>query len=254
MADATTNTTNHKFDGTGNYDFWKRGCWVKAEGATEQEKTNWVLKRVEGTALGVLLAEFTDAQLIAGNPVATRQGLFQRLDPVYAKGAQNQQDAMRRLGRLRQGNKPFQEFLVEFNEIASQTGESQQRLVGLLCNAVSGARVDMIPMAQRETTIREAAAIFGSVIERSTQGRGQNGRGGRGGGRGGRQQTQGRQAQTRDMSEVECYNCGKKGHMARDCYGSKPKEGNKPSRGRETRTKPQEVEDEEDFRLHSGNE
>lgn len=258
MAEQTVSTSNHKFDGSGDYSFWKRGCWVKAEGADEQAKTTWVVKRVEGTPLGVLLAEFTDAQLeqANGNPFTTRRGVFQRLDPVYAKGAQNQQDAVRRLGRLRQGNKPFQEFLQEFNEIASQTGQSQPQLVGALCNAVSGSRVDMIPVAQRETTVREAAAIFGSVIERSTQGRGQSGRG-RGGfrGRGNHQSTQGRQAQTRDMSNMECYGCGNKGHMARDCPDRRGQQRNQPNRGRKANSRPKEVEEEdEDFQLHSGNE
>jgi len=60
MAEQTVSTSNHKFDGSGDYSFWKRGCWVKAEGADEQAKTTWVVKRVEGTPLGVLLAEFTD--------------------------------------------------------------------------------------------------------------------------------------------------------------------------------------------------
>jgi len=144
-------------------------------------------------------------------------------------------EAAAKLDWLRQGNKTVAEFSAEFDVLAAQAGilpavKSTLFFAKLSASIKKQFGGAYIADGQEYATIWKQAMAAEGVAKRENS-RSENGRS-RGRGRGGKGNTKGRGTQAdKDKRDVECYNCGKKGHYKSECR-SKAQEGSGSTRGR----------------------
>lgn len=227
------------FDGTGDYQAWK-GHWLleSLDDATEARKG--CIRSLRLGPQTQITARITAKT--ASNPYQTVHDVFAVLDPTYAAEGLSERVALQQLSRLRQKG-DYGTYLQEFNRLAAHTTLTDGQKVAMFLAGVEG-RIAAAASVLTEQGFATVAATLAQT-DRMTP-RGGGGNRGRGGGRGGRGGTTGRQASTRDMSTIECYSCGKKGHFERNCR-SKAKKA-------ETKEKESPEEAEDITEHYSGNE
>jgi hypothetical protein len=237
------------FDGTGDYQSWRRAQQVEAfmhDSSVAAAKV--VFRRVRGTAIETMLAAVSTSNL-AAFPFSSVDGILEALDLVYGgTGAYNKVEALRQLMRLRQGNQSFEDYIAKFQALAAKSQLDRPSLIGALQAGVNTKLAPAAAMIDESQEIGAAInrlkkvdqmtpnAVFKPRNDKPTRGRAAN-TGGRNG--------------SRDMSKVECYNCGEKGHLSRNC--SKPRKARK---GKIAEINPEESETDDivEYTHMSGNE
>jgi hypothetical protein len=212
------------FDGTGDYQAWKawaRGVALfgRADPVKAAEK---VFMNLRGTA-----AEMVMGQAAAtGDPFPDTNAIINALDLGYAGSTGiGQQEADRRLMRLRQKNMTFADYVIEFQTLATQSSFSRQAKISALMAGVNGKLAPAAAMLEPDvevgtaiTKLRQYDAMTPNPVARTkTEGR-SKGKAARGK----------KVREARDMSTIECYNCHKKGHLKKDCR-SKAKKAKEPA-------------------------
>jgi hypothetical protein len=218
------------YDGTGNYYDWKQQIQVKSldwedEGKTQDQQVRKVLLQLRGAAFSTA----TNGGNIAERPSSLAQ-LFARLEervPEYTSKA----GALGDLMRLKQGNKSLQEYTAEFDHLAAVAKISTEARATMFYAGLSFAIRDklgpaVIPEEDGYRKLwRMAEQASRTVVREKTRKERDAQRGGSRGGRGGGR-ARGRGAQTTQSagdgnsegSETRtCYNCGKPGHLRKDC-------------------------------------
>lgn len=261
----SSGSSGDKFSGVENYQAWKRKWKVQLlaeDDLTPLQKAKKLFKHVVGTASMHLLADVDeDAETF---PFNTPAQIFAILDNNYASaGGVTQADAAAELMGLRQGRGSVADYTTKFEmlaPIAKIAGESKIAcyLRGLTreINTTIGVNAPATwPLAVRAA--RRAEELNGG---HRAYPRGHTPRG-RGGGRGGGTRPQpGRQAN----EQRTCWICADPNHMARECpQQGRSNRGGRGSRGgggrapgRQSRTQPEPVPEEEpewEFEL-TGNE
>jgi hypothetical protein len=159
-----------------------------------------------------------------GDPFPSVNELLTTLDLGYAGSTGiGQQEADRRLIRLRQGTKAFPEYVIEFQTLCVQSSFSVQAKISALMAGVNAKLAPAAAMLDPDVTVGTAIAKLrqydamtpNPAPRQKAEGRGKN-------------TTRGKAVRgTRDMSSIECYNCHKKGHLKKDCT-SKAKKAKEP--------------------------
>lgn len=254
--------TGDKFDGTGNYQAWKRKWRVTllAEDRDNLWKAKELFKHVTGNASIMLLADVTDEDITF--PFASPAAIFRILDASYGEASEaSGADAMASLMRLRQAGKTVDEYALEFEgltPIARVQGDNKIAMfiegLSLDVRTIMGvASFDSWPSVLRAARRAETMA----QAQKRLSNRRTAGRSSRGGG------SYAQRPHARGATEERlCFNCNKAGHMVRDCpaIGKGGSRSGRPggtrdknARARQTREQEELDEDEYDFDL-AGNE
>jgi len=177
----------------------------------------------------------------------TTIGLMTALDKLYEKpSASNKVFLMKRLFNMKmvEGGS-VTDHLNEFNTVTSQLTsvnvnfddevrallilcslpESWNGLVMAVSNSVSGSNTlkfdDVVSVILSEEMRRKSTGeTSGNALTVENRGR-QKERGKSSGNRG-----KSKHDRSKSKGRIECWNCGKKGHMKKDCWSQKGKEGN----------------------------
>lgn len=232
----------NRFDGNGNYRAWKNKWTVELICTTEAatRKAMRVFRSLEGDALEEVLAGF-DVDDLAGFPFENPKAIWDKLDPVYGgTTAASKGEAMGQLSRLRQGTRGVEDYIHDFGKIAAGAGLDEEARINMFIAGLSmdtrramgtatpARYVEALRMARQGyelRTTRNSAPQFTSWKHRGQ----------------GRRGTRGRQVTTtgeRDMTQIECFQCGRTGHMKRDCRQRQGRGGGTPRqpRGRRAET------------------
>lgn len=196
---------------TGEQDFflWKRAMQVQlaAEGGTPVDKAKWLIKRIGGSAVDACLdginLESETFQFSGPNDI------FSRLGGIYGGLTEaTRQDAMRELARLRQGNKSFDEYLVDFNRLANQAQLQSPSRVAMMMAGISSRLAPYAGSAHYEDY-----AGFVQLMRRTDAMMPRERKGPTPAANQGRQR--GRAA--REGKPIKCWNCDTEGHTKREC-------------------------------------
>lgn len=247
-----------KFDGTGNYQAWKRKWRVTllAEDKTNLWKAKELFKHITGNASIMLLADITDEDLTF--PFGSPAEIFAILDASYGEASEaSGADAMATLMRLRQAGKTVDEYALEFEGLTPIAKIKGDNKIAMFIEGLSLDVRTIMGVANFSSWPGVLRAARRAETMAQAQKRLANRRGPARPGRSGPH----RGAMTRGATEERlCFSCNKAGHMARDC----PANGKGGSRGqtrgaRNTNARGRraqedfEEEDEYDFEL-AGNE
>jgi len=183
-----------------------------------------VLGRLGGTALQTAMS----AVLRKKKESVSEDTFFDALDAVYLGAhVQSIEVAVAHLSGLRQGKMTVTEYIEKVNAITAGLNMETKMVIGFIRRgikkelAIATGAVAYDDIGTYEGALRQMEAVIGTYATPAPNPRGGSGRGGyRGGYRGGGfQRGRGAETMERDMSQVVCYNCSKKGHMARECRG-----------------------------------
>lgn len=141
-------------------------------------------------------------------------------------GGGAQERARDELDRLRQGSTDVGEYILKFTDLASQAGldetEKNRRFIN---NANESLRLHLIGhSATTFSTLAERARMIAPITDRQYQRTKGRQLGGKSHGRG--ERVNSAQEKGRKFGG-ECYNCGKKGHMKKDCRSPPRQTGRK---------------------------
>lgn len=205
----------YTFDGTGDYTSWRR--WAQVTALTEDSATGAtkkVFKALRGMAVDVALSN-QDTDNLSAFPFNTVGEILVVLDTQFSGGnLQNKQEATRLLMRLRQGNRPFEDFAQELVMLASKAKVDNTTKIAALQAGVATKLTHAAAMLDGDIEIGQAIMKLKRVDSMTPNPQ----RFQRGGGND--KNTKGRSVttnKTRDKSKIECYNCHKMGHYKRDC-------------------------------------
>lgn len=204
------------FDGTGNYRAWRKKMRVTAimEGWSDIQAMRYTFRRVTGAANAILLADLGDND--DEFPWTNQIQVLAQLDPVYGGSSlSGVVEAARKLKLLRQDG-TLDTYIKEFAQASADAGiggatAASMFVTGLKPNLALACATHQFGNLSHAI---QAARAAEPAAERASKaaGRTSNGSRGRGGWK-----AAGRTAQTEDLSKVECYFCGNKGHMKKDC-------------------------------------
>jgi len=222
------------FDGKKNYISWRQRQialgFTKADAGKNAVR---VFELVEGEAADVLTAAMP-AELTEF-PFATAAEVFAALDEVYGGAtAEARATALGKIVRLRQGGTSLEEHLTEWSGLAAAARISGADAVTYLRESLSKTLRGMLAaqeftstaalmVAARRADMNKPAERAWNPREGQRQGRRRNRQNGKRGGAAtsGAALTEA-QKKERDK-DIECYNCGKKGHRRADCRQKKGK-------------------------------
>lgn len=214
-------TGGSTFDGTGDYQSWRRAQQVEAfmhDSGVAAAKV--VFRRLRGAAIDTALAA-VQVNNLAGFPFQTVAEILIALDLGYGGTlAYTKVEAVRQLMRLRQGTRSFEDYVQQFQSLAAKSQLDNASLIAALQAGVSGKLAPTAAMIEEDTILGTAIGRLKKVdlmTPNTTFPKRDNG---------GNKSFKGRASSTddkpkRDLSAVTCYNCDKKGHLARDCRGPK---------------------------------
>jgi Zinc knuckle len=229
-ADDNSNGSKNTFDGTGDYRAWKRGAQVAAlKKDTPLAGAKEVFNQLRGTALDIAL-EGIDTDQLTEFPFQHPSDIFRALQLVYdTDGSENQKDARRQLMRLRQGNKDLSDFLPDFLALASRGKVDNITKIAALQAAVNQRLAPAAAVSESDDFGALVAVLkrYEMMTPKAPQGQ-------RSGYKKEKHHTKGRQAITRDRSEIVCFNCNKKGHFKRDCRSAAVKKAKADAEGEES--------------------
>lgn len=249
-----------KFDGSGNYQAWKRKWRVTliAEEKTDQWKAKELFKHVTGNASVMLLADITDEDLTF--PFVNPAAIFRILDASYGEASEaTGADAMATLMRLRQLGKTVDEYALEFEGLAPIAGIRGDNKIAVFTEGLSldiRTIMGVSSFSSWPAVLRAARRAEGMAQAQRKRAGNRGSKGGSARGRGNYAgQSHGRGA----AEERLCFICNEAGHIARGC----PRNGRGGSRGgrgggprqitQGRRAQEEEDEPEYDFEL-AGNE
>jgi len=202
------------FDGTGDYEAWKRGATVMALTAdTPAAGAKAIFKLLRGSAVDTATASLGTAAPTTF-PWATAATLLEVLDSTYGTStAERQKEALRKIGRLRQGNKTLTEHLEQFNTLASQAQINAPQKISLLKATVSARLATPAALIDEDTIggFMQKLKIADDMIPSPAPGQK----------RGWKKVEKTKARQVTASEDIRCYNCNKNGHIARKCPDKK---------------------------------
>jgi hypothetical protein len=207
MEEDTKTSSKHVFDGTGDYESWKRNqlrrLLTSSQVLSDEEQAKAVFRHLAGEAADVAWA----GEDLQDFPFLDKSVIFRKLDEIYLGAAkQNKGEAMRALIRLRQkGN--LEEHAQEFLALALRAEIGKTELAGAFQGTLS-QRLAVATLNANTTdfgAFMQAAKKADAVVPRfsPTKTPWKNGT------------TKGRM--THSTGEKLCHGCQKPGHFQYDC-------------------------------------
>jgi len=233
------------FDGSQDYMAWR--TWAQGKALFGRNNKPRAAETVFDCLRGGPAVQVMSGANATGDPFNTVEDILVILDQAYGGTAgMGQQEADRQLIRLRQGKKSFNDFTQEFLALCAQSSFTRTAKIAALQAAVNGQLAPMAAMIPHDSEVGVAITQLRKVdamAPRSTFQPTERRQG---------KFTRGRQAQTgeRDLSQVECYGCHRKGHLKRDCRSTKGKQ----AKSAKEATSADDEEDIVEYHPMSGNE
>jgi hypothetical protein len=216
----------------GEYPEWKK-YWTLMQnlsGKTPAQKVAELLKHLRGVAFATATSSIN-----ADDPATfftSPSQVITALDALYGQAAAHaSQQAYASLARLRQGGTGITEHNEKFVVLASRARCSEEAAIGLYRSSLNRALAQSLAVADGELKdLMQKAEVLAALqpVHASTPGPR----------RGNPRWTRGRAGEVRksyqDMTpdekrevdkNIECYNCGKKGHRARQCRAPRKARG-----------------------------
>lgn len=213
------------FNGTGDYAAWKEA--VKAKGAYiagASKRTAYIFGQLRPPATGVALAGTeVDEDSDSSIPFTKPSLLFAALEVVYGTStAQDKTEAVMTLSRLYQGSKNLDDFLASFTPLAFTAGIDAEQKVAMLMAKVSRRLQPTMLMMSDHSSYPNVIAMLKradrhlpaeKVAPRAAAaGKPARARGAK----------EAKDKAPKDLSNVECYKCHKKGHYKNKCPDNTP--------------------------------
>lgn len=218
----SSNGGAYRFDGTQDYQAWKRYANMQAILAGNGAQGSMaVFRLLTGNPADVVTADAAVATATTW-PFTSQKDIFDILDLQYgASTALNKADAMERLTRLRQGNRALGEHVGEFNSLAAQSGVSEDLKTAMFRASVKGSLAAFAAALPTATMPELVLAMqrYERVAPRNpthTKNKVTKGRGGQS-----------------DKETRKCYNCEIVGHLASQCTRQKKPKTSKGRKGEE---------------------
>lgn len=235
----TSRGGGNTFDGSQNYQEWR--TWAKGKALFGRNNPAKAAEAIFDCLRGGPAIQAMSGANTSGDPFNSVEDILVILDASYgAQSGLGQQEADRQLIRLRQGKKTFSEFVQDFQALSAQSSFTRSAKIAMLQAAVNGQLAPMAAMIPHDSEVGAAISQLRKVeamMPRNTFQPTERKYG----------KTRGRQAQTngeRDLSQVECYNCHRKGHLKRDCRSA--------AKGRQAKATPDKEEDADDIVEYHG--
>lgn len=231
------------YDGTGDYRAWKGYATLRGieEGGGELS-AKAVARLLRGTAAMDLANSVTGLSTsMTSYPFANMKAVFDALEQAGHGGSTDMDkgSAFREMTRCRQGSRKLEEFLPDFNRLASLSGVAEwQKIAMLKASLTSRLAVHAVNIEQTNygsfvTRLREIDAVAPREQQKQQGGRNEH-------------RTKGRGAKSTEDTR-KCYNCDEQGHLANRCP--------KPKKARRSAKKPEEEDDDaRSIVAYSGNE